>query len=692
MGSSPLRRDDQPVLSARLLPPLLEYFEEQYGPEGVDEALEQAGLSREGVADPQQWVSSSAVRRLNHALTERSGNPSLTYEAGLALLTPRHLGSMFYVLRALGSPSMVYRQIPSLNRPLSRINEWETCEVGRDRAVMRFRVAEGHSDDILFCNNRRGALVGIPRGFGLPPARVEHPHCIHQGDPYCEYQVSWTPQDTHLRLTLGFLAVLVSFGAVGVAMDWLPAWSLQAIPLFLALAAIRAAWSFRRQFQESASNASSYLTSSQRDRDADYRRYRDLVTVNRIDHLTRVHTDAQRLLDTALEELSRSLGYDRAAFLWLCDGRRPPPPLCVQAVGYTASQIHFMETWLVSARETATRPLLPELTANEEGTGVTDPAAFRAHSSPPTRELLEGLQPEAFVAIPVSGHGEELLGLLVVERGGRDALSSRHDRSLLGQLGHHLGLALENARHVEHLQRILQLNQKLSLYLDERVVAAIRDDPRRALELGGDTLQATVLFSDIKGFTQWASRKDPQTVVARLNRYFTSMDEIIAQTRGILDKRMGDGLMVVFLHPEGRTTEVFRTDDPTARPRHPAYRALQCALRMQRTVSELAGREDEHGFPPLQIRIGVAHGRLVSGNIGSERRFEHTVIGDVVNVASRLESDCPPGQVLTTRDTVARIPEAPFVYERFAEKELKGRKGRVELLVVKPEPGESPLA
>jgi class 3 adenylate cyclase len=266
---------------------------------------------------------------------------------------------------------------------------------------------------------------------------------------------------------------------------------------------------------------------------------------------------------------------------------------------------------------------------------------------------------------------------------------------MLQQVANQIGLALDNVRMLEALKRekqkaeaALLLNQKYSLYLPAPVVERLREDPEHADSLGGIPIRATVLFSDIKGFTQWAKDRDPQAVVAGLNRYFGAMDEVIASTGGIVDKRMGDGLMVVFLHPEGVDTGFFEQDLASGGadqppPRHPAARALDCALRMQQAVAALAAGDAATGFPGLSVRIGVAHGSLVAGNLGSRHRIEYTVVGDVVNVASRLEQLCPPGEVLTTAATLQCAAGEPLCAEPFGERELDGREGAVALALVR---------
>ena len=162
-------------------------------------------------------------------------------------------------------------------------------------------------------------------------------------------------------------------------------------------------------------------------------------------------------------------------------------------------------------------------------------------------------------------------------------------------------------------------------YLSPEVAEEVWE--RRAeVVLEGQEKTATVLFSDIRNFTASTAGKDSRVVLQWLNEYLSAMDEVIRAHGGFLNKFIGDGLMVVFGVPL------------SAGVQEDACRALRCATKMLSRVEDINRGGESRDFPPIKIGIGLHTGKLTCGNIGSRNRLEYSVIGETVNLASRLES------------------------------------------------------
>ena len=162
----------------------------------------------------------------------------------------------------------------------------------------------------------------------------------------------------------------------------------------------------------------------------------------------------------------------------------------------------------------------------------------------------------------------------------------------------------------------------LGQYLSPSVVAHVTRDPDR-LKLGGDQREMTVMFSDLRGFTSFSEQLDPETLVHLLNEYLTVMSDVIFKYDGTIDKYMGDAIMAFWGAPEHQ----------------PDHATLSCraALDMVAALEQLNAKWADEGRPPLAMGIGINTGVMKVGNMGSNSRFDYTVLGDAVNLASRLE-------------------------------------------------------
>ena len=149
---------------------------------------------------------------------------------------------------------------------------------------------------------------------------------------------------------------------------------------------------------------------------------------------------------------------------------------------------------------------------------------------------------------------------------------------------------------------------------------------------------ATILFADLRGFSQVATNYPAEVVLDLLNRFFIRMTEVIVKNGGAIDKFMGDAIMVVF---------------SGSAPAEDARRALACGVEMQIAMHELNREHRRSRLPELYMGIGVNTGTVISGRIGSEHYSVNTVIGEEVNVAARIQSFCLRGQILISESTFA---------------------------------------
>jgi adenylate cyclase len=203
------------------------------------------------------------------------------------------------------------------------------------------------------------------------------------------------------------------------------------------------------------------------------------------------------------------------------------------------------------------------------------------------------------------------------------------------------------------------LRHAFSRYVSSRVIEVISADPRR-LDLGGEEMEVTVLFADLAGFTALSEETPPDELIRILNEYFTPMTRIIQEHQGTLDKYIGDSIMALW-------------GAPLPLKDH-AILACQAALEMQRQMRLLQVGWRIRGLTRLGARLGIHSGPVVAGNVGSKERFDYTVLGDAVNLASRLEgvNKVYGTQILLSEATYRRLNQEFFVRE-LDRVQVKGR-------------------
>ena len=196
---------------------------------------------------------------------------------------------------------------------------------------------------------------------------------------------------------------------------------------------------------------------------------------------------------------------------------------------------------------------------------------------------------------------------------------------------------------IEDISTEKRVKATMARYMDPAIAARMLDSKGDTSLLGGVSTRATVLFSDIRGFTTLSEELGAQGTVAFLNEYFSLMVECIAHEEGMLDKFIGDAIMAAFGLP------IAHDDDED--------RAVRVAIAMIRECRRWSRDRIQRGQKPVEMGVGLNTDLVVSGNIGSAKRMDYTVIGDGVNLASRLESACKiySAQILLSENTFHRL-------------------------------------
>ncbi|UCD84812.1 MAG: FHA domain-containing protein [Deltaproteobacteria bacterium] len=258
--------------------------------------------------------------------------------------------------------------------------------------------------------------------------------------------------------------------------------------------------------------------------------------------------------------------------------------------------------------------------------------------------------------------GKEIFGVIYLDHLLENHTFTEDNLELLTAVANLIALGIRQEKLREGNKKDAVLRSNLERYLSPDVVTLIL---QRSRELEGVTLEiqekeVTILFSDIKDFASLAERLKPAEVASLLNGYFNRMTSVIFKYHGSINKFIGDAIMALFGAPLSQEND--------------AQMAVQAALEMLRELQFYNENIDER--KRFSIRLGINTGQVVAGNIGSQSQMEYTVIGDAVNIASRLESIAKPNQILIGENTYERI-RGQFKVQALGSVPLRGKKIKI---------------
>ena len=217
-----------------------------------------------------------------------------------------------------------------------------------------------------------------------------------------------------------------------------------------------------------------------------------------------------------------------------------------------------------------------------------------------------------------------------------------------------------------------QIKKQFETYLDPRQVAILQKNPE-LLKLGGERKEMTFLFMDICGFTpiseHYKNNDDPEGLVLLVNEFLNNMTNIILANGGTIDKYMGDCIMAFWNAP--------------LECKNHAEMAVKSGIEIEAEIKELQKEYEERELPPINVGTGINTGTCIVGNMGSESRFDYSVIGDAVNLAARLEATAGRGEYLNnktimSRATALQLPSG-WVFTEIGNIKVKGKKEEIRI-------------
>jgi adenylate cyclase len=345
----------------------------------------------------------------------------------------------------------------------------------------------------------------------------------------------------------------------------------------------------------------------------------------------------QKILTCAFDLLSA----DRGVVL-LLDEKGELQPRCVRTKKGNDNEE-------VTLSKTIINMVVRERTAVLSNDASMDARFKSAHSV-----IMQGIR--SSMAVPLV-HSDELLGVMVLDSQVATNAFTEKDLQLTQVLANQAAVAIQNSLYARKIEQEALTRERFQRLLSP-AIAELVVSGEVEVEKGGQARDTTVFFSDIRGFTSMSENSAAQDVVNMLNEYFELMVEVIFRYEGTLDKFVGDEIMALFGSP------VSRPDD--------AYRAVKVAVEQMRVLDEFNRVRVSENEQPVNIGIGVNSGEVIAGYLGSSRALEYTVIGDVVNTASRLCSGAKAGEIIISENTYKRVREF-FEAEELPPTQVKGK-------------------
>ena len=253
---------------------------------------------------------------------------------------------------------------------------------------------------------------------------------------------------------------------------------------------------------------------------------------------------------------------------------------------------------------------------------------------------------------------DKVIGVIQLDSVKTENQYTQDDLELLKAIGCQMAMVIEQASLNEKIREEQRMRNRLERFHSPQVIEMILKESEEEQEniMESKDLTATILFTDIIGFTRLSEKMSPRDINLMLNQFFSRMTDIIFKYDGMIDKFIGDCLMDVFGAP------MEKKKDPE--------RAIQAAKEMRQELKKMI--ENEGLEKEFNVRIGINTGNVVAGNIGSPNRMEYTVIGDAVNIASRLESIAKPNQILIGDETY-KLVKRKFKINKIGLKKVKGK-------------------
>jgi len=369
--------------------------------------------------------------------------------------------------------------------------------------------------------------------------------------------------------------------------------------------------------------------------------YEKLRLGNELLHQVELKRDLNDILKSIAEKLLDIFPADRCTILLLDSESDKLVPMAVKALPGIQKHMSISESILNEVRKSHSTLLVADTSSDERF----------SHSA---SILVQGLHSVLCAPIIYDNH---YYGVIYLDSQKSAMVFSKKDLQLITSLVARVATIVANTKLLQSVEQEARDKAQFERLLPPSVVQKIASGEIKLEKKGGELKEITILFADIRGFTNMAHYASATNVVEMLNEYFELMVSIVFQYGGTVDKFIGDEVMVLF--------------DALTDVEFPADRAVKCAFHMHGALELLNRDRKAKGEKTIEIGIGINTGDAVIGAIGSSQAMQYTCIGDAVNIAARLTSMAKPNQTIISETTFKKMKLKPK-HDRLPKVSLKG--------------------
>jgi len=648
----------------------------------VEGFLKAVQVDEARINEDSTWFDLEFADRFMFELEKYFPGENIPYLAGAYVQRSTFSSTLFHFLRGLLSVGKIYELMSQLSPFFSRASYLRVLKAGRNSAIIESKPVTRQLEKPYMCENRKGILSGLPQIFNLPMATIYETECFHRGADRCLYHIKW--KEDRFPKFIYPIGIILLLGLLGYRSSLSPtvatAVLICSICAYLVFYMYRANQAQRKELEIH----NTVLENSVRDNE---KKNRELELISQIAKLTHALATPDEMAKVVVQSVCELLQYDRSMLLTVDSNRSV---LKVSShFGFSTEHAQLMEEAEFNIRPDNTTGFFIKVVNSKLPVLIENVDEHIQKLSPRSQKFAKILGAKSFVAVPLFNQNHEVLGVLSVDYVRDDKRMSVSDQDLLVTLADHISIGVHNSRTLEELEYSLQLSRERSktqqslgrifqkfvpTELATELCSTNDESMQERLLEAVKKKSVAILFGDIVGFTALSQQMSPERVVELLNICFSRIEPVITKHGGFIDKFTGDGFMAVF--DAGRSCE----------------NAVMSGAEILIEIPKIWESLKVLDLPSVDFGLGLNYGEAILGNVGSERRLNFTVIGETVNLASRLESytrEIGPNNLCASAMVVKESGKL-YGWQALGAVNLKGFQNSIEIFqLIVPKSSES---